>query len=85
METCWMDGANTKSPVSSLAVLLSDPQGSSFFEPSPKGSLDVEESAGGAGDPQASSVFTGAAATQKCNVVFTVLSFLQHSNKESVN
>lgn len=62
-------GANTNLPVSLLAVLLSDPQGSSFFEASPKGSLDVEESAGGAGEPQASSVFTGTAATQKCNIV----------------
>lgn len=58
-------GGNKTVPVSSLAVLLSAPQGSSFFEPSPKGSFDVEESAGGAGEPHASSVFTGAAATHK--------------------
>lgn len=45
-------------------MLLGAPQGSSLFEPSPKGSLDVEESAGGAGEPHASSVFAGAETQQ---------------------
>lgn len=51
-------------PCSLLAVLLSAPHASSFFDPSPKGSLDGEESDGGAGEPQASSALTGAVAAQ---------------------
>lgn len=45
-------------------MLLNAPHGSSFFGPSPKGSLDGEEPDGGAGEPQASSALTGAAAAQ---------------------
>lgn len=45
--------------------MLGAPQGSPFLDaPSPKGSLDGEVSGGGAGDPHASSVLTGAAAKQ---------------------
>lgn len=44
-------------------VLLGVPQGSLLLDaPSPKGSADGEESAGGAGAPQASSALTGAEA-----------------------
>lgn len=50
-------------PVPLLGALLSAPHGSSFFDPSPKGSLDGEEAEGGAGEPHASSVLTGAEAT----------------------
>lgn len=46
-----------------LGALLSAPHGSSFFDPSPKGSLDGEEAEGGAVEPHASSVLTGAEAT----------------------
>ena len=50
-------------PVPLLGALLGAPQGSLFLDaPSPKGSLDGEKSEGGAGDPHASSVLTGAAA-----------------------
>ena len=46
-------------------MLLGAPQGSLFLDaPSPKGSLDREESKGGAGEPHASSVLTRAAAKQ---------------------
>ena len=49
-----------------LDALLGAPQGSLFLEaPSPKGSLDAEESMGGAGDPHASSVLIVAAAEQR--------------------
>lgn len=65
----------------SLAVLLGAPQGSSFFEPSPNGSFDVEESVGGAGEPHTSSVFTGAAAAQKHNSLRKRSSFLHHGNR----
>lgn len=51
-------------PCSLLVVLLSAPHASSFFDPSPKGSLVGEESNGGAGEPQASSALTGAVAAQ---------------------
>lgn len=52
-------------PVPLLGSLLDAPQGSPFLDaPSPKGSLDGEESDGGAGEPHASSVPTGAAAEQ---------------------
>lgn len=44
-------------------VLLDAPQGSlDLNAPSPKGSLDGEESKGGAGAPHASSVLAGAKA-----------------------
>lgn len=52
-------------PVPLLVTLLGAPQGSLVFDaPSPKGSLDGEVSEGAAGEPQASSVLSGAAA--KC-------------------
>lgn len=52
-------------PVPLLGASLGAPQGSPFLEaPSPKGSLDGEESEGGAGEPHASSVLTGAEADQ---------------------
>lgn len=50
-------------PVPLLVALLGAPQGSLVLDaPSPKGSLDGEVSEGGAGEPQASSVPSGAAA-----------------------
>lgn len=53
-------------PVPLLGVLLGAPQGSPFLEaPSPKGSLDGEESEGAAGAPHASSVPPGAAAKRE--------------------
>lgn len=52
-------------PVPLLGVLLGAPQGSPFLEaPSPKGSLNGEESEGAAGAPHASSVPPGAVARQ---------------------
>lgn len=55
----------TNLPVPLLGALLGAPQGSPFLDaPSPKGSLDGEESEGGAGEPHASFVLTGAAAKQ---------------------
>lgn len=49
--------------MASLVALLGAPQGSLALDaPSPKGSLDGEVSAGGAGEPHASSVLAGAAA-----------------------
>ncbi len=53
-------------PVPLLGALLGVPQGSPFLDvPSPKGSLDGEDSEGGAGEPHASSELTGAAAKQR--------------------
>lgn len=49
-------------------MLLGALQGSPFVELSPKGSLEGEESDGGAGEPHASSVLIGAAATQRDTV-----------------
>lgn len=63
-----MDGSqrfsvNCVLPVASLVALLGAPQGSLALDaPSPKGSLDGEVSAGGAGEPHASSALAGAAA-----------------------
>lgn len=55
---------NINLPVPLLGALLGAPQGSPFLDPSPKGSLDGEESEGGAAEPHTSSVLTGAAATK---------------------
>lgn len=53
-------------PVPLLGALLGAPHGSSFLDaPSPKGSPEGEESEGGAAEPQASSVLTGAAHEQR--------------------
>lgn len=50
-------------PAVLLVALLGAPQGSlALAAPSPKGSPDVEESEGGAGEPHASSVLAGAEA-----------------------
>lgn len=55
--------ADDSIPVPLLETLLGAPHGSPFLDaPSPKGSLDGEESEGGAGEPHASSVLPGAAA-----------------------
>ncbi len=55
-------------PVPLLGALLGAPQGSPFLDaPSPKGSLDGEESEGGAAEPHASSVLTAGAAAKQGN------------------
>lgn len=60
-----------------VPLLLGVPQGSPFLDPSPKGSLDGEVSEGGAGEPHASSVFTGAEATGgKYNNLLTIMNQL---------
>lgn len=56
-----LQSINTALPVPLLGVLLGAPQGSPFLDTSPKGSLDGEESEGGASEPHASSVFIEAA------------------------
>lgn len=71
----WIRDRKQNLPASSLAALLGSPQGSSFLEPSPKGSPEVDESVAGAGDPHASSVSTGAAATQKHNTPLANVEF----------
>lgn len=60
----FRQSVNINLPVPLLGALLGAPQGSSFLDPSPKGSLDGKDSEGGAGEPHAASVLTGAAATQ---------------------
>lgn len=62
-QTCIRQCVECDVPVPLPLVLLDAPQGSLDLDaPSPKGSLDGEESKGGAGSPHASSVLAGAKA-----------------------
>lgn len=65
MNNGWLgrQSAEFDLPVPLVVALVGAPQGSLVLDaPSPNGSLDGEETEGGAGDPHASSVLSGAAA-----------------------